>query len=176
MNTIPQRIQHRSSRYRESGAVLYVALIMLLLISLIGLASMRVASMQERMSSNYYATNRAFQRVEGLVRNTECGLEGFINDTGNVAGCTPVTRSDINGFCTDGFNAYSWVADQELASAPAVNIRQIDSCISGESNIAMGVGPKGEVSPVQVFQITAYESDFAADATAVSAVDTVFKL
>lgn len=176
MNSIPKHLSFSLSRYSERGAVLYVALIMLLLISLIGLAGMRVASMQERMSSNYYATNRAFQRVEGLVRNTECGLESLVNDTGGTAGCNVVNKSDISGFCTDGYDAQSWVAGHDLASAPAVNIRQIDSCIAGESNIAMGVGPKGEVAPVQVFQITAYDSDSDSNQSSAAAVDTVFKL
>ena len=37
---------------RQSGAALYVALIMLILLALIGIVAMQVAGLQERMSAN----------------------------------------------------------------------------------------------------------------------------
>ena len=47
-------IQRRlSPPSRQHGAVLYVALIMLILLALIGVVGMQVAGMQERMSSDY---------------------------------------------------------------------------------------------------------------------------
>ncbi|MCM5640131.1 PilX N-terminal domain-containing pilus assembly protein, partial [Xanthomonas hortorum] len=40
-------------RYTQSGAVLYVALIMLILLALLGIAGMQVTGLQERMAFNY---------------------------------------------------------------------------------------------------------------------------
>ena len=47
--------RHSYSRFpgRQRGAVLYVALIMLLLLAMIGVVGLQVTGLQERMSSNY---------------------------------------------------------------------------------------------------------------------------
>ena len=60
---------------RQRGAVLYVALIMLVLLALIGVVALQVAGMQERMAASYRAVNLAFQFTEERARATECGLE-----------------------------------------------------------------------------------------------------
>ncbi len=77
--------------------MLYVALIMLLLLALIGIAGMQVAGMQEKMASNYRAVNRSFQNAEGVVRNAERAAEAIANrtdvSTGSVlASATPWMR------------------------------------------------------------------------------------
>ncbi|HEY9255145.1 MAG TPA: PilX N-terminal domain-containing pilus assembly protein, partial [Stenotrophomonas sp.] len=59
---------------QQQGAVLYVALIMLVLLALIGVVGMQVASMQERMSANYLAANQAFQQAEAQVRGREAEI------------------------------------------------------------------------------------------------------
>ena len=74
--TIQRRFSPASSR-SQRGAVLYVALIILILLTLIGIVGMQVATMQERMSSNYLAANQAFQRAEGGVRPR--ALEGRVD-------------------------------------------------------------------------------------------------
>ena len=49
---------------RQQGAVLYVALIMLVLLALLGVIGMQVAGMQERMAAGYRATSMAFQNAD----------------------------------------------------------------------------------------------------------------
>jgi len=51
----------------EKGATLVVALIMLVLISLIGVSSLKSASVVERMSSNDYQKNITFQASESAA-------------------------------------------------------------------------------------------------------------
>ncbi|WP_251280312.1 pilus assembly PilX family protein, partial [Enterobacter hormaechei] len=70
--TVSRRFQGRT---QQRGAVLYVALMLLILLSLIGVVGMQVASMQERMSSNYRAANVAFQASERAVRDAERSIE-----------------------------------------------------------------------------------------------------
>jgi Tfp pilus assembly protein PilX len=60
-----------SSVRLQSGAALVVGLIMLLVLTLLGLASMQTTSLQERMASNYDQRNLAFQLAETGLRFAE---------------------------------------------------------------------------------------------------------
>ena len=69
---------------KERGVALVVSLILLMLASLIGLASVRGTNLQERMSANMYDRSLAFQRAESTLRAAEIAirLNGFISDLG----------------------------------------------------------------------------------------------
>ncbi|MES2673267.1 MAG: PilX N-terminal domain-containing pilus assembly protein [Pseudomonadota bacterium] len=56
---------------KERGAVLIVGLIMLLLLTVIGLASIRGSDMQERMAGNMRDRNIGFQAAEAALRTGE---------------------------------------------------------------------------------------------------------
>lgn len=58
----------------QKGAVLIIGLIMLLLLTVIGLASMRGSELQERMAGNSRDKNLAFQAAEAGVRAGETFL------------------------------------------------------------------------------------------------------
>ena len=64
----PQRFQ---SPRRERGVALVVALILLVVATLIGLAASRGTILQERMSSNSFDRSLAFQRSEAALRAAE---------------------------------------------------------------------------------------------------------
>ena len=103
---------------RQQGAVLYVALIMLVLLALLGVIGMQVAGMQERMAAGYRATNMALQNAEGAARSAENAVENIANR--KDAGANPAeASSDINQQCDDGFDPSAWVAKTKLGSKPA---------------------------------------------------------
>jgi type IV pilus assembly protein PilX len=156
---------------QQRGAVLYVALIMLILLALLGIAGMQVAGMQEKMSSNYRAANRAFQNSEGVVRGAENAVESIANRTDVADGL--VSEDTINRVCDDGYDPVNWAATQADASESAVNVRQIDTCIVGESSLEMGA-PLDEATPI--YQITGFSTDDTAAPTSAVVIDTVFKL
>jgi len=163
-----------ASRRHQQGAVLYVAMIMLILLALIGIVGMQVAGMQERMAANYRAVNVAFQNTEALTRITECELE-VMNDVVRP-GCAAFNRAAVQLRCDDGFDAATAVRGLTLADAPWVNVRQIDSC-TGNSSLGMG-DPLTE-SPLPEYQITTYQSDddvAPLNPTSAVAVDTIFRL
>lgn len=56
---------------RQRGVALVVALVLLLVVTVLGLASMRGTSLQERMSANMYDRSLAFQRSEAALRVAE---------------------------------------------------------------------------------------------------------
>lgn len=160
---------------RQGGAVLYVAMIMLILLALIGIIGLQVSGMQERMASNYRAVNLAFQNTEALARDTECGLD-VMNDVIRT-GCAAVDRADVNAQCDDGFDVGDWVAGRNLANAPAVNIRQIEGCIIGEADIGMGRTQEEGANLMPIYQISSFNTDTNGNTgTAATAIDTIYKL
>jgi type IV pilus assembly protein PilX len=64
----------RTSLDRQRGVTLVVALMLLLAVTLLSLASMRGSGMQERMSANLYDRAIAFQAVESSLREAEAVL------------------------------------------------------------------------------------------------------
>lgn len=84
---------------KQSGAVLVVALIMVLLMTIVGLASIRGSGLQEQMAGNMRDRNLAFQASESALREGE----------GMVATVALVNALDFNNaaglFKFDAFNA-----------------------------------------------------------------------
>lgn len=174
MNRTPS-FTHGSPR-QQRGAVLYVALIMLILLALLGIAGMQVANMQEKMASNYRAVNVAFQRSEQAVRLTENQVEALANRESGAGGAGAVTASSIEIRCDDGYDPSIWGSQRAQSDQQVVKVRQIESCIQGEASLEMG-RPADVATPV--YQITAFASDAdGADNPGTSGVviDTVFKL
>lgn len=75
-----------ASRRDQGGVALVISLILLVLATLIGLASVRGTNLQERMSANMYDRSLAFQRAESALRAAEAQivLNGRIEDLGGV--------------------------------------------------------------------------------------------
>ncbi len=63
-------------RNNQRGAILIIALIMLLLLTIIGLSSMRGTSLQESMAGNLRDSNLAFQAAEAALRQGEGMVDG----------------------------------------------------------------------------------------------------
>lgn len=62
------------ARGGERGAALVVVLILLLVMTLLGLASLRGAIMEERMAANMYDRSLGFQAAEAALREAETRL------------------------------------------------------------------------------------------------------
>lgn len=84
----PLRYPRRSP---SRGIVLVVALVMLVLVTLVGMASVRTITLEERMASASYDRNLAFQVAETGLREAENEIDNAIGDfvranTGTVCG------------------------------------------------------------------------------------------
>lgn len=66
-----------ASRHCQSGTVLIIALVFLLLMTLVGVAAMQGTTLQERMAGNHRDRNLAFQAAEAALREGE--LEAWSN-------------------------------------------------------------------------------------------------
>ena len=82
----------RPAFFKQSGAALPVALVMLLISTIIGLSSMRSATQQEKISSNLYDRSLAYQAAEAALRAAETAIvDGKIS---NIIACTEVVNTD----------------------------------------------------------------------------------
>lgn len=90
-------IRHFVSPRAERGAVLIVALVMLLLLTVIGLASMRGTSLQESMAGNLRDGDVAFQAAEASLRKgEEVVTTRFIAGTHNALETANITGTYEN--------------------------------------------------------------------------------
>lgn len=72
MHSLPSLAPQRSG---QRGAVLFIALILLLVLTLIGVTSMQSTTLQERMAGNMRDYNLAFQAAEVALRAGEVFLQ-----------------------------------------------------------------------------------------------------
>lgn len=61
------QVRRLPSPNQSRGAVLFVALILLIVLSLLAVTAAQVTVLQERMSGNFRALQRAFERAEGRM-------------------------------------------------------------------------------------------------------------
>jgi len=62
----------------ERGAVLFVGLIFLLLLTLLGVTAMQVTVLQERMAGNFRVAHQAFEQAEGLVASGQADVRNVL--------------------------------------------------------------------------------------------------
>jgi type IV pilus assembly protein PilX len=125
----------------QKGVALIVSLVLLVVVTLLGLTSMRGTALQERMSANMYDRSLALQRSEGALRAAEAAITAnwqiadlsgvdcsvatggacplvpattFINDNTNWVNVS--AAHEMNAISTPGTPQYTV---QFLASGPA---------------------------------------------------------
>jgi type IV pilus assembly protein PilX len=136
-----------ASRRDQGGVALVVSLILLVLATLIGLASVRGTNLQERMSANMYDRSLAFQRAESALRAAEEAilLNGRIIDLGGVD-CSVAAAVSCPVIPEDTFTGTSanWIAvDDEHnvndAKAPGAPEYFIQFMGTGSSENSVGL-------------------------------------
>ncbi len=163
-HTFTSRGHSRMGAHNQHGAALFVALIMLLLLTLIGVTGMQVATMQERMSAGYRSGNLAFQNTEQQLTQTEANLRTQVNNS------VPVTANIAN--CALAFEGRAWAtAALDGGATQGANVRRIDQCFGGSSR---KMPQRTNENTNQFYQITAYSVDRPANPASRAAVDSVF--
>lgn len=81
-----QRIPRGSrSQWRQRGMALLVSLVFLLLLTMLGIASMQSATLQEKMAGSVTQRNTSFQSAEAVLRLGEAAI---MASSFNMAKCT----------------------------------------------------------------------------------------
>jgi len=107
--------QQTTNIQRQRGAVLIVGLVMLLLLTMIGLASIRGSDLQERMAGNMRDRNLAFQSAEAALREGEDLLDLALlpSFSGSVIGYWP----DLNKVGAIRPRPSAWTSQQWEANS-----------------------------------------------------------
>jgi type IV pilus assembly protein PilX len=83
-----------AGRKSDHGFALVVALLLMVALSLVGIASLRGTALQEKMSGNLYFRSLAFQEAEGALRSTVAKIDSKIG----LSTASPITAlsSDVD--------------------------------------------------------------------------------
>lgn len=90
---------------RQRGIALIVALILLLIMTMLGLSSIRTTSIQERMSANTYDRGLAFQAAEAALRVGELRAKAWGAGTSgypSIAAATATNNTCSQTTCAEG--------------------------------------------------------------------------
>lgn len=148
----------------ETGAVLVVSLLFLLLLTLIGVTGMQVTSLEEKMSGNMRDRNLAFQAAETALRDGEMYLTQPVLPAFN---CTTAGLYRYNDLNCDGtfedlqiwdndwsslskvsYTNYSYLANTD--SAPAYIIEEMPAVAESGDSLEAGVA-----KDAQYYRVTA---------------------
>jgi type IV pilus assembly protein PilX len=143
---------------RQHGAVLFIALVMLVLLTLIGITAMQVTLLQERMAGGFRVQHQAFEAAEGTLKDQRQTLN---ND---AAASGPSYYSPDAVLITDNALPWSTWVNAEPSTTPST---QVNAHISVGSPPAV-LGAR----QLKYFVVSALNDDPSGDAKA--AVQAVF--
>jgi type IV pilus assembly protein PilX len=137
----------------QRGVALVVALILLVMVLLIGLAGSRGALLQERMSANMYDRSLAFQRAESGLRAAEGAItnDWKITDLGGMD-CSPgVALCPIVPADTFTATSANWIDvdatyDVNTAVTPDTPQFQVELVGTGSADNSLGLQANADYS------------------------------
>lgn len=160
------------SPYMQRGATLIVALILLLILTMVGVAGMQDTTLQEKMVGNMRDRNLAFQAAEASLRGGEKFLQAatvpvFNNSGGLINSAYPNLRAGDPDF----WDGYPWVSNSraygttfsEISAAPRYVIEEVPTVLApaGES-IKFGV-----LKEIKSYRVTSRATGGTTDAVVI---------
>lgn len=126
----------------QRGAVLFIALMLLIILTLLGLSATQVTSLQERMSSIYRSDGLAFQNAENRLSTTE-------RDTGANGVATLCDRAGIGNP-----TVMQWLEGSNKGRRVDIDMPLAVRGSGGEISLGTGsAGGAAEVGGIQCFYI-----------------------
>lgn len=138
---------------KQSGVVLIVSLVLLLVLTLLALAATRNTLMQTKMSANLADRDRALQAAEfslvqaeealkTVVRKSDIGQQGLKTNLFSGNGIYDVNSTYI---ANPPFQATTW-GDSNSADAGPVQMGQNNMNLSQNPRYMLGIYPKNDVT------------------------------
>lgn len=160
---------HTLAHARQHGAVLVVALVMLLVLTMIGVTVARLQTVEERMSRNEHNRGLAMQASEAALRNAEAAvLDAIYTDfSQNSAGL--YTLVPANGSIADQLisGAKNWdvatvltyagppLSSVPLAQPPQFVIESLPPVAMPGDNLGQAGAFQNPTPPVKIYRVTA---------------------
>lgn len=147
--------------FRQQGVVLIMSLVILLVLTLLGVAAMRSSNLQIVMSGNSQFQVEALSRAEATIRAGETLIEGLLTGTLPPTGYYDISPTSTSGaVAIDDFINYAWVTTpgpgQNAIAPPGINDSAYVIEYTGDKPVP-GEGVSSEIpgGRVYVFKITA---------------------
>ena len=93
----------RAAPQRERGTILIMTLMFLVLMTIVGVASISTATLEEKMGGNLREQYTAFQAAESALRDAEIDLETGIGGTGNRDAALGIANNYFATLCSASF-------------------------------------------------------------------------
>lgn len=174
----PHRIRRLSSGARaQHGIALVMALILLVLITLVGLAAVRGTILQQRMTSNQYDREQAFQSAEAAVRAAGAQIPStpsiiWHNCQAGGVTCLPnpfndstLTSTNIH-FVVAGTSTGQYTASSTAFGQPQFVVENMGNWVDQTTNTGFGstansrnYGVQGASGTAVFYRITARSGD-----------------
>lgn len=161
-----KQIQH--SKYKQSGAVLIVALVLLLTMTVLSVGSMSTATLEQKMTTNMRDRNIAFQAAEAALREGERFAQNNLLQqsdfnatcTGGSGGqclCTKTTPSPCPEYWSDSaINVWSNSGRHKVYGGTLIGAQAAKYIVEFRGNICTGALPcTPTAADPQVFRVTA---------------------
>ena len=137
MNTLDK--SRTLTRKSQRGVVLVISLLLLLVLTLIGLAATRSTTLEERMTANQRDQDVAFQAAEAALRDGESALQSaapgqFNNTNGYYDSSSTVTYTDQSVWDSSTTNSIVYSGTLTPAPSEAPRYYLVQSASSGPSN------------------------------------------
>jgi len=167
----------QSPKQNQAGVVLVISLIMLLLLTLIGITSVQVTSLEEKMAGNVRSQNIAFQSAETALRAAERVLTQAVLPDFTASGTnglyleTATAPDEYDDWST--FNVVSY-SDNNLvgvASSPEYIIHKMVASITTSSGSASL--DAGGFTENEMYRVTARA--VGGTTSAVAVLQTIYK-
>ncbi len=118
----------KNYRQNQTGVVLFVCLVMLLLLTLLGVSSVQTTSLEQVMARNAVDSNLAFQATESALRDGEDFVEGLVSTNAFDVGA-----ANANGLYDDA-GPGNIPNSQNVNWASGIGSRVADTMINGVAN------------------------------------------
>jgi type IV pilus assembly protein PilX len=166
----------------QSGAVLPISLIMVLLLTMIGITGMQTTSLEEKMAGNSRERNLAFQAAESALREGESFLTAASLPTFTAAGTNGLYSTSSTAISENTLKTSDtfWSSNtttvrvtnadvtEHVAAAPRYVIQQLAFSEGGGQSLDAGVHQENEM-----YQVTA--RGVGGNTTAVVIVQSTYK-
>jgi type IV pilus assembly protein PilX len=169
---LPAQAGSLSGRPGQRGVALVVSLVLLILVTLIGLAAVRGTTSQQRMTANFYDRSVAFQSAEaGLAAGAaalEAGTTNIRNcgQGGGACGANPFADSTLPTANIVTVPTASFLKAANAVSQPQYVIENMGTFIDPNSSTGFGqtanaaqYGAQGASTTAIYYRITARSGD-----------------
>jgi type IV pilus assembly protein PilX len=183
---MPSHPQPLSNPSKQTGVVLFVALILLLILSLLGVTAARMQTVEERMARNDNNRQLGAEAAEAALRTAENGLLTglYTNFAGNTNGLYDPLMSNGSPVSTINWSVAANVLTYAAAAGPALSDVPLPSrtpklvienlppvAIAGDDLSVTSLNPASP--PVSVYRVTA--QGVGADGTSTTTLQSIVR-